>query len=92
MIYLKFTTINKNTIIELRGAFETCLLEHKITFNYTDMTEKNGILSFIFCNDPEKARSVEFDGQHCLGLETEYIAIEVLHPVLPQLKAYAQMK
>jgi hypothetical protein len=92
MIQLKFTSINKNNINELCIAFEFCLLEHDLTFTYTDMIEKDGIISFLFCNDPEKARSVEFDGQHCMGLDTEYIAKEVLEPVLPRLKAYARVK
>lgn len=92
MIYLKITAINAANIDELCIAFEGCLIEHDISFTYTDMIEENGIISFIFCNDLEKARSVEFDGQHCIGLDSDYIAKEVLEPVLPRLKAYARVK
>jgi hypothetical protein len=92
MIHLKFTSINTTNIDELCIAFDSFLLNHDISFKYTDMMEENGILSFVFCNDPEKARSVEFEGRHCIGLDTEYIAKEVLEPVLPRLKAYARVK
>ena len=54
------------------------------------MTEDNGIISFIFCNDPEKARSVELEGKQFIGLDTDYIAKEILEPILPRLKEYAK--
>jgi hypothetical protein len=90
MIYLKFTSFNKNNIDELCIAFEGLLINHDISFKYTNMIEEDGILSFMFCNEPEKARSLEFDGNHCIGFETDYIAKEVLEPVLPRLKAFAK--
>ncbi len=90
MIHLKLTSLNATNIDELYIAFEGYFLDHDISFTYTEMIEENGIISFIFCNDLEKARSVEFDGQHCIDLDTDYIAKEVLDPVLPRLKAYAR--
>ncbi|KON69419.1 hypothetical protein [Peribacillus butanolivorans] len=87
---MKFTSINKSNIDELCIAFESCLTQHDITFKYVDMTEDNGIISFIFCNDPEKARSVELEGKQFIGLDTDYIAKEILEPILPRLKEYAK--
>lgn len=45
---MKFTSISKSDIDELCIAFESCLTQHDITFKYVDMTEDNGIISFIF--------------------------------------------
>lgn len=89
MIHLKFTSLNATNIDELYIAFEGYLLDHGISFTYTEMIEENGIISFIFCNDLEKARTLEFDGKHCIGLDTDYITKEVLEPVLPRMKTYA---
>ncbi|MGE7185389.1 hypothetical protein ACQKKK_15710 [Peribacillus sp. NPDC006672] len=87
---MKFTSISQSNIDELCIAFESCLTKHDITFKYVDMREDNGILSFIFCNDPDKARSVELESERFIGLDTEYIAKEILVPILPRLKEYAQ--
>ncbi|MFS0781921.1 hypothetical protein [Bacillus sp. 1P06AnD] len=84
-----FNTINQDMLNQLCFAFDSCLLERNLSFQHTKIVEENGTLFYTFCNDPEKARSVEFDGQHCLGLEMDYIAAEVLLPILPRLKAYA---
>lgn len=86
---MKFSVINHSNIDELCIAFESCLTEHDISFNYIDMTEENGIISFLFCNNPENARSVELDGKQFIGLETDYIAKEILLPILPRLKEFA---
>ena len=81
-----FTTFNKESLYELCDIFEAFLIEHDIMFKHIDLREENGIISFLFCNDPEKARSIEFEAQHCFGLEMEYIAVEILEPILPRLK------
>ncbi|MDF9761583.1 hypothetical protein QUF81_16700 [Peribacillus simplex] len=87
---MKFTSISQLNIDELCIAFESLLTKHDITFKYVDMREDNGILSFIFCNDPDKARSVELESERFIGLDTDYIAKEILVPILPRLKEYAQ--
>ncbi|WP_155645443.1 MULTISPECIES: hypothetical protein [Peribacillus] len=87
---MKFTSISPANIDELCIAFESCLTRHDITFKYVDMREENGIISFIFCNDPEEARSVELESDRFIGLETDYIAKEILEPILPRLKEFAQ--
>ncbi|MDQ0219463.1 hypothetical protein ELQ35_17335 [Peribacillus cavernae] len=87
-----FTSINQDNLYQLCDAFEGFLIDHDITFTYVDMTEENGIISFLFANDPEKGRVVEFEGKNSIGLETEYIAKEVLAPILPRLKAYSKIK
>lgn len=92
MINMKFTSISQSNIDELCIAFESCLTKHDITFKYVDMTEDNGIISFIFCNDPENARSVDMESERFIGLDTDYIAKEILGPILPRLKEYAQNK
>ncbi|MGE7760351.1 hypothetical protein [Peribacillus sp. NPDC097895] len=89
---MKFTSISQSNIDELCIAFESCLTEHDITFKYVDMTEDDGIISFIFCNDPEQARSVELESERFIGLDTDYIAKEILEPILPRLKEYATEK
>ena len=85
---MTFSTISKESLYELCDVFEAFLLEHDISFTHMDLREDNGIISFIFCNDPEKARSIEFEVRHCLGLEMDYIAIEVLEPILPRLRVF----
>ncbi|WP_110929611.1 hypothetical protein [Bacillus massiliglaciei] len=88
---MKIRAINNENIEELYFAFTDFLRENGIEFAYTDLTEENGELSFLFCNDPENARSVDFDSSRCIGLETEYIAKEILQPVLPRLKEFARL-
>lgn len=83
-----FTSVKKESLYELCDVFEAFLIEHDIMFKHMDLRDENGIISFIFCNDPEKARSIEFEAQHCLGLEMEYIAVEILEPVLPRLRLF----
>lgn len=85
-----FASIDPNSLEYLRSSFESFLSEHNLYFQYVSMQEKEGILSFTFCNDPEKARSVEFEGKHLIGLDMDYIAAEILLPILPRLKAYAR--
>jgi hypothetical protein len=92
MINMKFTSISQSNIDELCIAFESCLTKHDITFKYVDMTEDNGIISFIFCDDPENARSVDMESERFIGLDTDYIAKEILEPILPKLKEFAQYK
>ncbi len=92
MIIMKFTSISPANIDELCIAFESCLSRHDIAFKYVDMVEDSGIISFIFCNDPKEARSVELEGSRFIGLETDYIAKEILEPILPRLKEYAKNK
>lgn len=92
MINMKFTSISQSNIDELCIAFESCLTKHDITFKYVDMTEENGIISFIFCDDPENARSVDMESERFIGLDTDYIAKEILEPILPKLKEFAQYK
>jgi hypothetical protein len=92
MIKMKFTSISQSNIDELCIAFESCLTKHDITFKYVDMTEDNGIISFIFCDDPENARSVDMESERFIGLDTDYIAKEILEPILPKLKEFAQYK
>ncbi len=92
MINMKFTSISQANIDELCIAFESCLTKHDITFKYVDMTEDNGIISFIFCDDPENARSVDLESERFIGLDTDYIAKEILEPILPKLKEFAQYK
>ncbi|WP_042347440.1 hypothetical protein [Bacillus massiliigorillae] len=89
---MEFASMEKSHIDELFRSFENLLTEHNITFNFMRMTEENGVLSFDFCNNPEKARSVEFEGNNIIGLDTEYIAKEILMPILPRLKSYAKLK
>ncbi|WP_285765916.1 hypothetical protein [Peribacillus sp. SI8-4] len=86
---MKFTSISPANIDELCMAFETCLARHDIAFKYVDMREEDGIISFLFCNDPEEARSVELESSRFIGLEMDYIAKEILEPILPRLKEYA---
>lgn len=85
-----FSSINKESIDELCNAFDVFLSERNITFTYMRMDEENGLISFTFCNNPEKARSVEFNANNCIGLEVDYIANEVLMPILPRLKAFSK--
>ncbi len=92
MINMKFTSISQSNIDELCIAFESCLTKHDITFKYVDMMEDNGIISFIFCDDPENARSVDMESERFIGLDTDYIAKEILEPILPKLKEFAQYK
>lgn len=89
---MKFTSMDQNQIDALFHAFEDCLTEHNITFTFMRMTEEGGVISFDFCNNPEKARSVEFEGHNLFGLDIEYIAKEILVPILPRLKGYAKIK
>lgn len=86
---MKFTEVNHANIDELCISFEHFLTQHHITFKYVDMTEENGIISFIFCNNPEQARSVELEASTLLDLDTDYIAKEILQPILPRLKEFA---
>lgn len=86
---MKFSTIDHSNLDELCIAFESCLTQNHISFKYVDMTEEDGIISFIFCNNPEYARSVELDGKQFIGLDTDYIANEILLPILPRLKEFA---
>lgn len=89
---MDFTALEKNQIDALFHSFENFLSEKDISFIFMRMTEEDGILSFDFCNNPEKARSVEFEAANILGLDTDYIAKEILSPILPRLKAYAKVK
>ncbi|MEH6942644.1 hypothetical protein [Bacillus sp. JJ722] len=89
---MEFTSMNQDQLDALFHAFEQCLAEHNITFTFMRMTEEEGVISFDFCNNPEKARSVEFEGNNLIGLDTEYIASEILVPILPRIKAYATLK
>ena len=81
-----FTSVTKDNLYELSDVFEALLLDHGISFTHVDLQEEDGILSFLFCNDPAKARSVEFEADRCLGLEMDYIANEILGPIIPRLK------
>ncbi|MGM9925078.1 MAG: hypothetical protein ACI35R_12605 [Bacillus sp. (in: firmicutes)] len=89
---MKFTSLDKQNIDALFSSFESCLEAHDITFQFMRMTEEEGIISFDFCNNPAKTRSVEFEGKNLVDLDTEYIAKEILIPILPRLKEYAKAK
>ena len=86
---MNFTEVNQSNIEELCISFEHFLTQHHIIFKYVDMTEEDGVLSFIFCNNPEQARSVELEAGTLIGLDTDYIAKEILQPILPRLKEFA---
>ncbi|WP_019241712.1 MULTISPECIES: hypothetical protein [Bacillus] len=89
---MNFTAIDQRNVNELLKAFEHFLKERNIHFTFMRITEDSGLLSFDFCNNIDKARSVEFDGSNCIGLTYEYIANEILVPILPRLKAFSKMK
>lgn len=83
---MKIRSINPTNISKLRSAFYDLLLEHRIAFDTIGLTEDKEDLILLFEDHVnEKGHAIRFPSEGCIGHEPEFIAQQILQPMLKDL-------